>query len=244
MKVTQVTLALFILGMMVGCHSNPQEKHSTDPESYPDLKVVGAMKNVMWKGELGSVIELDTISDKKGLYGIGPVSYLRGELLINDGISYVSKVTSDSTMHVEKTFLTSAPFFVYSHVSDWIEMDLPSSIKSIKDLEEFINNETLENKRPFTFKLMGTVREAEIHVQNLPEGNKVSSPAEAHQGQINFIIQNEEVEIIGFFSRIHQGVFTHHDTFFHMHLITRDEKKMGHLDRIEFNEMRLFVPKK
>ena len=39
----------------------------------------------MWKGELSGTINLDTISNKKGLYGLGPESYLTGELLINNG---------------------------------------------------------------------------------------------------------------------------------------------------------------
>ncbi|MBS3737813.1 MAG: alpha-acetolactate decarboxylase, partial [Psychroflexus sp.] len=98
----QLTFALLIIGL-ISCNSTTKEKNTEETESYSDIKFVGAMKNVMWKGELGSSIDLDTISDKKGLYGLGPVSHLKGELLINNGKSYVSKVTSDSTMTVEKT---------------------------------------------------------------------------------------------------------------------------------------------
>ena len=209
-----------------------------------DVKIVGAMKNVMWKGELGSSINLETISDKNGLYGLGPVSYLTGELLINNGKSYVSKVTSDSTMTVEKTHNTSAPFFVYGNVTEWNEIELPSDVKTIQDLEKFIDDKTTEFKRPFTFKLIGQVSSAIIHIQNLPEGTKVSSPDEAHQGQTNYNIINEDAEIIGFFSTEHKGVFTHHDSFLHMHLITKDESKMGHLDELEIGEMKLYLPKK
>src|SRR5690606_38154032 len=86
---------------------------------------------------------------------------------------------------------------------------------------------------PFMFKLAGTVEEATIHIVNLPKGSTVSSPAEAHQGQVNYKLNNEESEIMGFFSTQHKTIFTHHDTFLHMHLITKDRKKMGHLDRSE-----------
>ena len=78
----------------------------------------------------------------------------------------------------------------------------------------------------------------------MPEGTKVSSPDEAHQGQTNYNIANENAEIIGFFSTEHKGVFTHHDSFLHMHLITKDESKMGHLDELEIGEMKLYLPKK
>ncbi len=242
MNVKPLAIGLLTIGLM-SCNSTPKEKKKSEKNTYPDIKIVGAMKNVMWKGELGSRIDLDTISNKNGLYGLGPVSYLIGELLINNGKSYISKVASDSTMTVERTFKTSAPFFVYGNVTEWNEIELPSEIKTIKDLEKYIDNKTSDYKRPFAFKLIGKVSSAIIHIQNLPEGTKVSSPDKAHQGQTNYNVANEDAEIIGFFSTEHKGVFTHHDSFLHMHLITKDESKMGHLDKLEIEEMKLYLPK-
>ncbi|WP_397447441.1 acetolactate decarboxylase [Polaribacter sp. R77954] len=227
---------LFTLLIFVGCTLKVQEKQN--------VNIVGAMKNVMWKGKLSGSINLDTIADKKGLYGLGPVSYLTGELLINNGKSYVSKVISDTTMIVEKSFDISAPFFVYSNINNWNEIKLPTDVKTIKDVEKFTKNQATNFKKPFAFKLIGQVAKAVIHIQNLPQGSKVSSPVEAHQGQINYTITNENCEIIGFFSTEHQGIFTHHDSFVHMHLITKDETKMGHLDELEIGEMKLYLPKK
>lgn len=238
MSLNQIAIGLLTIGL-VSCNSTSKET-----ETYPDINIVGAMKNVMWKGELGSSIDLDTVSDKNGLYGLGPESYLTGELLINNGKSYISKVLSDSTMTVEKRFDVSAPFFVYGNVIEWNEIELPSGLKTIQDLEKFMDNNTIDFKRPFAFKLIGKISSAIIHIQNLPEGTKVSSPDDAHQGQTNYNAENEAAEIIGFFSTEHKGVFTHHDTFLHMHLITNDETKMGHLDELEIGEMKLYLPKK
>lgn len=233
---------ILLIGFMA-CH--PSKKESTDIEdAYENVKIVGAMKNVMWKGELGATIDLDTISNKKGLYGIGPESFLTGELLIKDGESYVSRVTSDTTMAVTKTFAVSAPFFVYAHVEEWEEAALPKNITNIPELENFINEVTLEAKRPFAFKLIGKASKATIHVQNLPEGTKVTSPDEAHQGQTDYLIENVNVEIIGFFSTEHKGIFTHHDSFLHMHLITENKTQIGHLDELEIEDMKLYLPKR
>jgi acetolactate decarboxylase len=236
-----LTLGLLTI-LIISCNSSKKETTSID--TYADIKIAGVMKNVMWKGEMGNNINLDTISNKKGLYGLGPLDHLTGELLILDGRSYASKVISDSTMTVEKSFDVSAPFFVYTNVTEWTEMDLPSTIKSIKDLEQFIDKKSSEYKHPFVFKLKGEVLKAVIHIQNLPKGTKVSSPKEAHQGQVDYDLNNEESEIVGFFSTEHQGVFTHHDSFVHMHLITSDETKMGHLDELEIGNMKLYLPKK
>ncbi|MEX2350349.1 MAG: acetolactate decarboxylase [Flavobacteriaceae bacterium] len=192
------------------------------------------MKNVMLQGELEGTIFLDTIQPKNNLYGIGPVAYLKGELLIIDGESYVSKVETDSTMIVEKTFDVKAPFFVYATVAEWNEEILPDMITNLETLETYLDEKFKNHNNPFVFKLSGKINAAKIHIVNLPEGSKVSSPEEAHKGLTYFPLKNEEVEIIGFFSRKHQTVFTHHDTYMHLHLITNDKQKMGHLDAVEF----------
>ena len=225
--------------LLTGCESKPKKNEIS---SYSDIQIAGAMRNVMWKGELQGLLELTELQDKNGLYGLGPESFLRGELLINDGQSYVSRVTSDSSMTVEKTSSVSAPFFVYGYVNEWREMELPVQVKDISQLERFLDDQTKTFKRPFAFKLKGIVDAADIHVQNLPEGTEVSSPEEAHQGQTDYHLSNEPVDIIGFFSTNHQGVFTHHDSYLHMHLITNDETMMGHLDAVTFGNMKLYLP--
>ncbi|HIA36005.1 MAG TPA: alpha-acetolactate decarboxylase [Flavobacteriales bacterium] len=231
--------------ILISCNSIGK-KPETIIENQSIVQVVGAMKNVMWKGELAGTINLDTINDKNGLYGLGPVEYLTGELLIIDGKSYVSAVITDSTMAVKETYQVKAPFFVFANQTEWDVENLSSDIKTIKELEEFIDKKTLDFKRPFVFKLKGQVNNAEIHIQNLPKGTKVSSPEEAHQGQTNYSLENSDVEIVGFFSTEHKGVFTHHDSNVHMHLITTDRKKMGHLDKVLFGSgtVRLYLPKK
>lgn len=224
------------LTILFSCQST--ENH----HQYPDVKVVSAMKEVMWSGRLEGKIELDTIADKEGLQAIGPESFLTGELLTIDGKSYVSRVVDDSSMKVVESFAVSAPFLVYANVNEWKSVDVPEDIKDIKALEEFINTTTLSYKRPFAFKVVGKVRQAKIHIQNLPQGTKVSSPKEAHQGQVDYVINDKIVDILGFFSTEHQTIFTHHDTYIHMHLLTKDRQMMGHLDEAEFDSIQLLLP--
>ena len=94
------------------------------------------------------------------------------------------------------------------------------------------------------YKLSGAVERAMIHIVNLPKGSKVSSPDDAHKGQVNYLIKNEQADIVGFFSTEHKAIFTHHDTYLHMHLITKDRQKMGHLDEVLFEKgtMKLYLP--
>ena len=209
-----------------------------------EVKIVGAMRNVMWKGQLDGNIKLDTISNKTNLYGMGPVAYLTGEIVIIDGRAYKSTVVSDTTMNVEETFDIKAPFFGYANIAKWNEQTLPDSIQSIQQLEKYLDKLTKTLPRPFMFKLKGIVEHATIHIVNLPKGSKVSSPEEAHKGQKNYELISEPSDIIGFFSTDHKAIFTHHDTFLHMHLITSDRQKMGHLDEVLFKNgtVKLYLP--
>src|SRR5690554_6755441 len=183
MKFKAVFLGLTIL-ILASCSSKAQRKTN-------EVKIVGEMKNVMWKGQLSGNINLDTIATKTNLYGFGPVEYLVGEILIIDGKSYKSTVISDSTMKVEETYEIKAPFFGYANIDKWTEQTLPDNIQTIHQLEQYLDKETKYLPRPFMFKISGIVEEAAIHIVNLPKGSKVSSPDEAHKGQINYKIINE-----------------------------------------------------
>lgn len=236
MKISSLILFLFLLCLPI---ANAQTTHKNN-----NVKIVGAMKNVMWKGQLYGNIHLDTIANKKHLYGIGPVEYLSGELMIFDGKSYKSTVLSSTTMKVEETFDVKAPFFGYVNIEKWHEIPLPDSIQTIPELENYLDKITKTAKRPFMFKLSGVVETANIHVVNLPKGAKVSSPDEAHEGQVDFTITQQASDIIGFFSTEHKAIFTHHDTFLHMHLLTADKTKMGHLDEmiLQKGTVTLYLP--
>ena len=242
--VKKTLLTVLIVITLISCDSK-SKKNTATIEKNTTVQVVGAMKNVMWKGALEGTINLDTIKNKKGLYGLGPVEYLTGELLIIDGSSYVSSVMTDSTIAVKETYQVKAPFLVYGNQMDWDTENLQADIKTIKDLEVYIDSISVDFKKPFVFKLKGKVDAADFHIQNLPKGTKVSSPDEAHQGQANYSLENNEVEIVGFFSTKHKGIFTHHDSNVHMHLITSDRKKMGHLDKVIFGNstIKLYLPK-
>ena len=207
------------------------------------VHITGEMRNVMWKGQLEGNIYLDTIANKSNVVGLGPLEYLGGEIIVIDGKSYKSVVMSDSSMEVVETFNIKAPFFAHANILNWSEELIDVDIQTIQQLESFLDNKMSGSSQPLMFKLAGFVKEATIHIVNLPAGAKVSSPNDAHKGLVKYQMENQEAEIVGFFSKEHKGIFTHHDTYLHMHLMTKDKQMMGHLDElsIEKAKMRLFL---
>ena len=181
---------------------------------------------------------------RKQVYGFGPVEFLQGELLIWDGEVYQSTVVDAKNMRVSSGKDAGAPFFAYSLIPQWREVRLPGNARNLKDIETFLDTAFAALHTPFFFKLEGDIESANIHVVNLPEGKQVKNPDDAHQGQVNYSFGSESIRLLGFFSRNHQAIFTHHDTFVHAHLINRERDHMGHVEDIIFSagKVRLWVP--
>jgi acetolactate decarboxylase len=236
---TSLLSSLFFGLLFSACQSNDTSFEDNS------VKVVGAMKNVMWKGELGGVITLDTIANRKGLFGIGPLAYLKGEILLLNGRPYVSRVDAEGMPSVKIEENVTAPFFVYANQNDWKEITLPENVVGIPAIEDFVAQQTKDVTEPFVFKIHGTALKATYHIQNLADGSVVTNPDEAHAGQQSFKIFNKKVVIIGFYSKNHQGIFTHHDSNMHLHVITSDWKHMGHLDELTLDVQsgKLLLPK-
>jgi acetolactate decarboxylase len=208
-------------------------KEASDQKS-ATLNTAGEMRSVMQRGDLSASIDLDTIQNKDNLYGLGPLDSLQGEITILDGIAYYSTLVNGEQI-VREGFGIKAPFFVYANVRTWNEIQVPDSVTTEIQLEHFITSVGQERKEPFAFRITTTIDTAIIHIVHLPSRTVIRSPADTHIGQRDYTLTSTGVEVLAFFSRNHKGVFTHHDSNVHMHLITEDRKAMGHLDKLRLN---------
>lgn len=208
-----------------------------------EVHLVGAMHRVMQQGELNALVCTDTLSGSH-LYGMGPVEHLRGEITIIDGAVFTASVTTDTTMVVQQSKAVCAPFLGWAEIPRWSEFQLPDSVTSNKALERFLTVALPNEGRPYFFKLSGRINNALIHVLNLPPGAEIKVPGDARKGQLNMHTGSMEVDIIGFFSTMHQRIFTHHDSFLHLHMISKDRRLMGHLDELKFSPggLNFYVP--
>ena len=202
------------------------------------IKVVGEMRDVMWKGDLKGKIATDSLNNKE-TYGLGPIEFLKGEIVVFEGQSYVSKVVDSISHKVSKVPSVSAPFFVYSSNSDLKIVKFNHKNYTLKELEEYVNLVYKDYDQPLLIRIDGIFENIKVHSVNLPEGKKVSSPDEAHQGLTQYDFKNISGSLIGFFSRHHKAVFTHHDSFFHAHFISEDREVLGHIDETDFNSSKV-----
>ena len=220
MRTIKYFISLIFLTFLNSCNYNT---------NINNVKVIGKMSDVMWEGKLEGLISTDTIS-LKGTYGLGPLENLNGEVLVFDGTTYISGINSNEKLYVNKAEAAKSPFFVYVTEKNLKKVPLPSNVNDLSSLEKHIDQKFSEVKIPFVFILKGKWKNLNIHSVNLPAGSIVSSPKEAHEGLKNFTYENIDGYIVGFFSRKHQTVFTHHDSFIHCHFVSDDKKVMGHVD--------------
>ena len=210
----------------------------TKSTSTSSVKVVGEMRDVMWKGDLKGKIATDSLNSKE-TYGLGPIEFLKGEILLFEGQTFVSKVVDSISHEVTKIPSAMAPFFVYSLNSELKIVQFSPENYSLKGIEEHINSVYKDYDQPLLIRIDGEFNSMKLHSVNLPDGQEVSSPDEAHQGLTQYDFKNISGSLIGFFSRNHKAVFTHHDSFFHAHFISDDREVLGHIDKTNFNSSKV-----
>ncbi|MBL8011887.1 MAG: acetolactate decarboxylase [Flavobacteriales bacterium] len=201
----------------------------------------GAMRDVILNAQGTGVIAMDSLTGP-GLYGVGPLEHLRGEITVVDGVCHVARVVNHS-VRVSANRDVRAPFFVHARVERWEPVALPDDVVDLAGLDAFLTARSGTDPGPFAFRLLGEVDSASAHVLAVPENMQVRSREEAHAFDVHLGFVHEPVELIGFFSTAHRTVFAHHDSNIHTHMISPDRKRMGHADVARWRPggMRLLV---
>lgn len=204
--------------------------------------MVGAMHEVVMKGNYSAKVLPDTIKPREGLIGMGPATNLKGEITAVDGEIYHAMLSSDGKIVVAESKGLGAAFFGYATVTDWSRSTLPDSVRSLNHLQFYLD--ALGVADGTFFKIKGKAISASGHVLNLPDSVKGVNPIETHNlAKHRFGVSNAEVVIVGFFSRKHKTIFTKHDSFLHTHFFNEDRTLMGHLEQVELDDdAKLFLP--
>jgi acetolactate decarboxylase len=188
----------------------------------------------MQKGDLSAAIDLRKLAKIKHLYALGPVEGLKGEVTIWDGKPSIARV-ADGKVATSDRFEVKACFLVYASVPAWQEIAIPSNVRDLEQLEAFVAQAAAKAKldvhRPFPFAVRGKFEKLAFHVVNKTDDSPHSR--EKHERvKVHFTADNAAARLIGFYSDHHHGVFTHHGSNVHIHVITDDNKRSGHVESI------------
>ncbi len=215
-------------------------------DSVEGIKYAGALKDIM-SGKLDSNIRLDELKEIPNLYALGAMAGLKGEIQIFNSQPVNSRVTPEM-LALDKNFTANAALLVYTQVPEWQEISIPKAILTLKQFENFLEYTAVkagvDTSQPFPFMIEGYVRKINWHIVDW-DANNTNHSREAHiQSGLNGIVVEEDVEILGFYSKDHKGIYTHHDANWHMHFNAKNQKIAGHLDDLILGEyMTLKLPK-
>lgn len=236
-KILHLTFFSLLVLFLTQCRRTPSKLEDR-------VSIHGAMKTVLEDGEYKMNIQLDTIDNIENIYGIGLKAFLKGEIIAYQGKIYKSTVIDENEMKVEESRNISASFFGFSHIDKFDTLVLPNNVVKMSYLEQHLNYLTQSERRSFFFVLEGNVRKAKIHVTDLPDGKKIDSPQDIEDAKTHYVIKDEDAIIVGFFSTEDKYVLTRENTHIHLHLLTKDLSKMGHVDDliIRPQNMKLLLP--
>jgi alpha-acetolactate decarboxylase len=215
-----------------------------DKKSPHEVRWFGELKNVMLKGDLKGTVDLKVLSKLPHVYAVGALEGLDGEITMLDGGASIAKVR-DGKVTVSDVVQGKACVVVYAQVKNWKEVPLRKSTRSLDQLEAAVvvaaTKEGINVNRPFPFLVKGKVTEAKYHVLRHPGALKDSQDLH-DKAQVKFVFKDGPVELVGFYSDQHLGIFTCGGNL-HVHLRSADGKLSGHVDEVDLgSEMRLFLP--
>lgn len=195
----------------------------------------GALKNFMHKGDISAKIDLRDLKSIPNLYAIGAAEDLKGEILILDSQPMITFVQDDQ-LKFDPSYNQKASLLVYASVPEWNSFVLPDSIISKKQLEDFVEIIAGENNintdEPFPFIVKGKVASANWHVIDWDVADSVHTHVKHKNSGLNGVLQKTGVSILGFYSKHHHTIFTHHTTNIHLHVSSDDNSIAGHLDDV------------
>ncbi len=208
------------------------------------VEYIGAQKDIFVSGKATSVVSLEDLAEQKGLYAMGPVDGLDGEITIFDSRPYITKVRGGGYV-MDNTFNHGAFFLVWTGQSKWIDIPVPEDVKGYVDLQRFVKTQaqaaSVDVTKPFPFLLAGTPEEIKWHINvDRTEGKPITKELFVKSKQ-PFITRNEPVDIIGFYSDHHLGIFLAEyapaikegsgiKNAIHIHFVSRVSKASGHID--------------
>jgi len=211
---------------------------TTHAEEY-QVKHAGALKDIMHKGDISAKFSLAELKAKSGLYALGAMENLKGEIQIFNSAP-INSFAENGKLSFDNSFKKNASLIVYTQVNEWAEFKIPNSIVHREPMETFIEKTADESgidiEKPFPFLIIGNARSISWHVVDWEPGDMDHTHRKHIKSGPNGKLTNSDVKILGFYSNKHKAIFTHHTTNMHMHFKTRDNKIAGHIDEIELGQ--------
>jgi len=200
----------------------------------PAVERWGTLREVLRLGQTEARVAVSEL-EKPGLYGLGAMEGLSGELVILDGQAWVARPDeAGGTTTRPATPSDRATFAVASVVESWTEHPLTGDLSGA-DLEQEVlrlaREQGFDAGTTFPFLVEGKFRELEAHVLAgaCPFASEEPLPEDEAPRRIRK--KRSRGVLVGFHSGEPAGVISHHDSALHVHVLLDGRQRVAaHLD--------------
>lgn len=217
---------LIVLLVLSGCS---RKKSAVTVSHY------GVLMEIMREQKIEANADLQDFKNLPHLFALGALEGLSGEILILDS-KPLNGLASKDQLLFDRSFDRKATLLVSAQVEAWKEISLVLESVDLSQLQTIVKEAaeqlSINTEEPFPFLLKGEFKQIDWHVINAAEAEAQTHEAFKKAG-LSGKSENAEGQILGFYSEKHEGVFTHHGSFLHMHFVNAEETEMGHVDAIE-----------
>lgn len=208
----------------------------------------GHFTQMMRSGQAAGQVALSQLEGVPGVWGVGALADLRGEVVQVDGRVLVS-LGSDPQGRVQPPGpQASATLWASARVSEWAQVPVPATMGQ-PQFEAFVQEQArarkLDLEQPFVFRVTGGYSHLIWHVVtgekpagaaggHSPQGNGGHGSGHANQASGQTVFRNPQAsgQLVGVYSGAQlEGVVSHAGERFHLHYIDDGMTVSGHVDQ-------------
>jgi alpha-acetolactate decarboxylase len=211
----------------------------------------GNFKQMMHSGDTAGKVNLLTLDQSKGTWGVGALAGLKGEIVQVDGKLWVSLGTDSNGKVQAPSVNDAAILWASGKVTQWKQVQVPGDMSQAQ-FEKFVSEQASANKlelnQPFVFRVTGAFSHLIWHVltgEKSGHGAAVDSGHGGHGGHGHAgghankqsgmkVFRNPTAtgQIVAVYSGDKlEGVVSHPGERFHIHYIDNDQTVSGHVDQ-------------
>ena len=200
---------------------------------------------MMHDQKTGPAVNLASVL-KPTLYALGALSELRGEVTILNGTAWLAYPGEANEARVETTASSNetAALLVTANVPSWTSRPVPNDIDSAaldQQIESLAKAAGVDTEQAFPVVIEGELINLHWHVI---DGRRAAAGPSSHEQHMQMAAKGEaptvHATLLGFFSKHHQGVFTHHGENTHFHFVDQEKRLTGHVDAVGIKAGALF----
>lgn len=237
MKMTLIAMAWLALGMSpVFAQHGAQGAADATAGANPAVQAHGSFQRMQHRKEFAAQVALKDAVSGAGIYGLGALADLAGEITIHDGAVFISHGRRmDGLIDQRLAGDAQATLLATARVEKWREVAIPGAMKQA-ELQAFVVAQAraagLDTRAAFPFLIRGDIENYRWHVIAEPNPHFGGHGGNAPMArQFDAAGKRMAAEVVGFYSgdRL-EGVISHPGEKFHEHLLDPARTLTGHLD--------------